>query len=103
MNQVTALMAMLLAAVKVTRANPPLTDIEATVIAVSKQRDTGFQTTLLMATLENVFEGDLNLADTPWTETAANPNPDFKGDVNDANSYQNQTATSHFYGGDLEL
>ncbi len=53
MNQVTALMAMLLAAVKVTRANPP-TDIEATVIAVSKQRDTGFQTTLLMA-IEKTF------------------------------------------------
>jgi hypothetical protein len=52
---------------------------------------------------ENVFEGDLNLADTPWTETAANPNPYFKGGVNDANPYQNQTATSHFYGGDLEL
>ena len=54
MNQVIALMAMLLAAVKVTRANPPLTDIEATVIAVSKQRDTGFQTTLLMA-IEKTF------------------------------------------------
>jgi hypothetical protein len=54
MNPVTALMAMLLAAMKVTRASPPLTDIKATVIAVSKQRGTGLPTTLLMA-IEKTF------------------------------------------------
>lgn len=32
---------------------------------------------------ENVFEGSLNLADTPWTENAANPNPHFdSGETN---------------------
>lgn len=52
---------------------------------------------------ENVFEGDLNLADTPWTETAANPNPYFDRGVDNSNSSQNQRANYHFDGDDLEL
>ncbi|OKH36190.1 hypothetical protein NIES2119_17915 [[Phormidium ambiguum] IAM M-71] len=36
---------------------------------------------------ENVFEGNLNLADTPWTETTANPNPHFDRGETTTNSY----------------
>lgn len=36
---------------------------------------------------ENVFEGSLNLADTPWTESAANPNPHFDRGETTTNSY----------------
>ena len=36
---------------------------------------------------ENIFEGNLNLADTPWTETSANPNPHFDRGETTTNSY----------------
>lgn len=52
---------------------------------------------------ENVYEGDLNLADTPWTETVANPNPYFDTGVKDSNSYSHQGATSYSDCYDLEL
>ena len=46
---------------------------------------------------ENIFEGDLNLADTPWTETASNPNPQFNS------GSKNSLGYSNFEGNDLEL
>ena len=46
---------------------------------------------------ENIFEGDLNLADTPWTETAAYPNPQFNNGIKNPSGYSNLEGT------DLEL
>jgi hypothetical protein len=46
---------------------------------------------------ENIFEGDLNLADTPWTETASHPNPQFN------NGIKNPLGYSNFEANDLEL
>lgn len=52
---------------------------------------------------ENVYEGDLNLADTPWTETAANPNPYFHTGVKYSNTYQDPRTTSYSDYDELEL